>query len=341
EKRGKEESQVVVRAAEGSSAAHNTIVIDETSGAKDRDETFLRFSLLEGWRFDAQTKTPCPAEIQALSGKDASCIGFMYPLEGGTKLKTFCLLRSTQTCCYGPRPQYNQYVFVEMPEAVKFERLTPVLVRGKFIVDAQPDQGFIYRMEGVEARALGQDAPDIDPTQAAGKAGLAQFDFKALADFEKNKSAGISDALTSLDGKQMVVSGFVTNRTKDAPLNLLVSAEAWDGVKGTPPNFFNSVMAFPKDANQIPPIWKQKGVFTGTLKIERDKAQWKKNGIVSLRDAVAGVPGQGGEVKLVQDQGPGLTLVEEFLIAVFFCMATLGPRRAKPERLDSDEQSSL
>ena len=37
---------------------------------------------------------------------------------------------------------------VEMKEPVKFERFAPVTVNGRFFVDPQPKQGYIYRMEG-------------------------------------------------------------------------------------------------------------------------------------------------------------------------------------------------
>ena len=72
----------------------------------------------------------------------------MRMLGSSASIFSFCLLRSTQTCCYGPSPQYNQYLLVEMPKPVRMERMAPVLVTGKFVVDPKPDEGYIYRLEG-------------------------------------------------------------------------------------------------------------------------------------------------------------------------------------------------
>src|SRR5439155_2673977 len=118
--------------SEASAAGHNSIGIDETTLNGSGPEKFLHFSTLGQWDFKRDAQTPCPAPIRALSGQRFSSVGFMYPLETGERVKTFCPLRSTQTCCYGPRPQYNQYLLVETKEPVSFERLAPVLVHGAF-----------------------------------------------------------------------------------------------------------------------------------------------------------------------------------------------------------------
>jgi len=133
---------------EGFQAGHQTIGINER--ALERDSKTLLFSLLKKWRYDRERPAPPPERVREYDGRFVRIVGFMYPLESGREISTFCLLRSTQTCCYGPRPQYNQYVLVEMEHAVRFERLRPVQVEGAFFIDPRPDEGFIYRMDGTK-----------------------------------------------------------------------------------------------------------------------------------------------------------------------------------------------
>jgi hypothetical protein len=78
----------------------------------------------------------------------------MYPLQQGDSIQYFCLLRTTQTCCYGPRPQFNQYVFVEMMTPTPFHRLDPVSCAGTFRVEPAPDEGYIYRIEGQNCESI-------------------------------------------------------------------------------------------------------------------------------------------------------------------------------------------
>lgn len=130
-------------------AGHKTIGIDESSLGEDMGKEIpITFTTLMKWEFDPQKNFPPPETVKKLDGKKVRIIGFMYPLQEGANIQKFCLLRSTQTCCYGPRPQYNQYIFVEMGKLTQFRRLDPVSCVGVFRVDPSPDEGFIYRMEG-------------------------------------------------------------------------------------------------------------------------------------------------------------------------------------------------
>jgi hypothetical protein len=131
---------------EGFVAGHQNIGINERT--LDESDITLLFSTLKKWRYETEQPSAPPDAVQAYHGRYVRIVGFMYPLESGRKISTFCLLRSTQTCCYGPRPQYNQYVLVEMDQPVRFERLRPVMVEGDFFVEPRPDEGYIYRMAG-------------------------------------------------------------------------------------------------------------------------------------------------------------------------------------------------
>ncbi len=128
---------------------HKTIGIDEGSVVGDaRKEVQLTFRTLMAWKYDAERNSPPPEEIKTLNDRTVRLVGFMYPLQEGASIRYFCLLRTTQTCCYGPRPQYNQYVFVEMDKPTRFYRLDPVSCVGRFKVEPTPEEGFIFRMEG-------------------------------------------------------------------------------------------------------------------------------------------------------------------------------------------------
>jgi hypothetical protein len=136
---------------------HDNLTLDEStlSAAEGR----LTFAQLEQWDFSPGRSTAAPATLQALENREMVLSGFMFPLEAGKRLHHFCLLKTTQTCCYGPMPQFNQYVLVEMEKPVALVRERPVTVTGIFHLDPRPDEGYIYRMDG---RALA-DAPAEQP----------------------------------------------------------------------------------------------------------------------------------------------------------------------------------
>ena len=140
---------------------HSTIGIDESTIQEDAAKTLtLTFSRLMAWEYDADNDTPPPEKVEKLDGRKVKLTGFMYPLQQVESIQYFCLLRTTQTCCYGPRPQFNQYVFVEMDAPTPFYRLDPVACVGKFRVEPTPDEGYIYRIEGQKCESMsGKDNP--------------------------------------------------------------------------------------------------------------------------------------------------------------------------------------
>ncbi len=134
---------------------HQTIGIDEKSVVIDSDkELKLTFRALMTWKYDADSNPPPPENIKKLNDRKVRLVGFMYPLQEGASIRYFCLLRTTQTCCYGPRPQYNQYVLVEMEKPTRFYRLDPVSCVGKFKVEPTPEEGFIFRIEGKTCESI-------------------------------------------------------------------------------------------------------------------------------------------------------------------------------------------
>lgn len=321
---------------------HNTIGIDENALGSGSGEHFLHFATLGEWNFTVDSKPPCPKPIQSLNGRKFECVGFMYPLQTGEKIKDFCLLRSTQTCCYGPRPQFNQYILVEMKEPVKFERLTPVMINGKFFVEPRPDDGYIYRMEGQSLSAVGDDVPDVDPVKSAKQAKLPLFDYAPLmAMAKKPKSDGIAKSLLAISDKQVVVAGYCVSRSASQPPRLIVEKTWWDGVgQGTPPTIYNAIAVFPKDAGQVPPLWKPFQVFTGKLQVTTDSSRWSRDGIVQLRDAQIGVPGVTPSVNLSRS-GPFIPLDEKLIIAVAFILLTLGIKKKELTSAEAEDTSRV
>jgi hypothetical protein len=154
EAKNNEKGQIVIRKETGPSG-HSTIGIDESSiEAASKKALALTFSNLMTWEYDADGNSPPPEKIKKLDGRKVKLVGFMYPLQQGESIQYFCLLRTTQTCCYGPRPQFNQYVFVEMQKPTKFFRLDPVSCEGKFRVEPTPEEGYIYRVEGEKCESV-------------------------------------------------------------------------------------------------------------------------------------------------------------------------------------------
>ena len=158
-KADKKTSGVLIQKEKGPSG-HSTIGIVESSIETDAGKTHgLTFSRLMTWEYDADNDTPPPEKVKKLDGRKVKLTGFMYPLQQGDAIQYFCLLRTTQTCCYGPRPQFNQYVLVEMGTPTPFFRLDPVSCVGKFRVEPTPDEGYIYRIEGETCESIsGKDS---------------------------------------------------------------------------------------------------------------------------------------------------------------------------------------
>lgn len=144
---GADDVSVKVRDEGNLVTGHNTIGIEESELSATGDIPLLPFSLLAKWKYDVETQPPCPKKVLDENGKQVKVVGFMYPLESGGNIQNFCLLRTTQTCCYGPRPQWSQYLLTEVDTPVPFTRYAPVVVSGKFVVDPTPDEGYIYRLE--------------------------------------------------------------------------------------------------------------------------------------------------------------------------------------------------
>jgi len=325
----KRQNAVVVR-REDLSAGHNTIGIDESFQGILYGEAMLHFSTLAGWQYDRGSTSPPPPQVQALNGTTVTIMGFMYPLQAGPRLKTFCLLRTTQTCCYGPMPQYNQYVLVEMPSPVAFLRLAPVTVKGVFFAEANPAEGYIYRMEGTSVVPVTGEEADIDGRAFAEEAGLPLLDISLLASARAQDRPQLPEEIRKLDGKKVVLQGYLVGRSQPETgrgglPSILVGKHWWDGVsKGTPPDIYNTVVVFPRGERDLPPLWKEKGVFSGTARVTGDPSRFHDMGIVSLHDAVRAGAGDTGKARrIMSDPGPCIPVLYEGVLVAFLCGLSL------------------
>ena len=274
-RRQAQERDVPVLQVVTSESGHDSLQIGEQA----RRSGYLYFNTLESWAYSRESPTPCPQSVMAANGSKVKLTGFMFPLQDADNLTIFALLRSTQTCCYGPRPQYNQYVFVEMAQPVKFERLAPVVVEGRFFVDPKPDQGYIYRMEGESVRHAFPDDQPANAADFARRNNLPVFDFERLAAAKTaaDREAEITRLTADFDGKQMVLQGFVLGRTGDLQTKIMVGGYAWDGKgKGTPPSIYNAVLVSPRSAADLPPLWWQEAVFKGTVRVTKEPSERAK-----------------------------------------------------------------
>jgi len=338
--RGAPKLSVIVKQEEGA-VGHRTIGVAEASLPDQAGTQVLRFGTLAAWNYEREKSPPCPQAIAALSGNTVMVVGFMYPLETGSQVKTFCLLRSTQTCCYGPRPQYNQYLLVEMRGApVKFERLAPVMVEGRFLAEAHPEDGYIYKLEGTSACAADGEQTEIDAAAAAKAAGLMLFDFAWLEAMRPSTNGAhipVSSELAALDGRRVVVEGFCVGQTKGAAPGIILGRNWWDGVaQGTPSDLYNAVKVFLAGESEFPSRWQDRAVFTGTLHVAADPKDWPAQGVVSLRDAVKGVPGHGPNATTSHQAGPYLPLpIETVLLGSYVAAAFIQALRRSARNASS------
>ena len=259
----------VVRAEAGPDG-HTTIALREST-----EDSALTFARLGAWDF--KPGRPAPADLQGLNGQMVTITGFMYPLGPGDQLSTFCLLRSTQTCCYGPRPQFTQYLLVETTAPVALERLAPVTVHGRFQLDPQPAQGYVYRLEAATVSA--HATHPVDPEIWARDHGRDRWRWAILDQPGLVAEPPVLPPdLAALEGRRMVVDGAVHHRQETT---LLVAATAPG--QGPVPGLRQALTIHLAEGQT--PTEAPFGAWEGLLRITADPGQWPDLGVVRLEDA--------------------------------------------------------
>lgn len=313
---------VLVRTETGQSG-HTTIGIAEDNAPASA----LTFTTLGQWDFTASGGPPCPPVVQAHHGQERSLVGFMYPLSQGDHVRSFCLLRSTQTCCFGPRPQFNQYLLVETREAIPFERLRPVRVSGRFQVDPQPKQGYIYRFEDAEVTPVGHDDQPTDLAAYAREHALGVWDWTPLGILVGQEHPTIPAALSADDGKPMIISGHLLQADAGPPRQIAIGLHPLVGRPGGGvPTMFNAVTVEPAAAAALPEAWQDTIAWQGTLRVVTDSKQWDERGIIRLEQAV---PCSNSGTGLVEDRGPILGNGVQAVLILVFLLLTVGFRPVK------------
>lgn len=267
---------------------HATIGVVEANNTTDKNasENPLTFAMLGTWSYHQESPSPCPPAIQAHHGGSISLIGFMYPLTQGEMVRTFCLLRSTQTCCFGPRPQFNQYLFVETRDPVPFTRLKPIAVSGKFQVDPQPKQGYIYRVEDAVVSPVGDDVAPIDAHAYAQAQNISLWTWDALENISRAPDAVLPPALLARDGEQAVIDGFLLESNPGPPAQFMIGRYPPLGrPEGRSSAITNAITVQLQPGAQLPPLWSERVTWQGTVRIIRSSAQWGDVGVVRLENA--------------------------------------------------------
>jgi hypothetical protein len=261
---------------------HSSITVDAASQA-----SIVSFDLLGRWQVDPQVIPPPPPDIQALDKTRISLIGFMFPLAEGDQVKAFCLSATTQTCCYGPKPQFGQFVLVETAEPVPFERLRPVRVSGTFFVEARPQDGYIYRMtadtlevaqqQPLALAAVPENAISLDWQQLIKLSPRSEAEFKALT---------LPPEITAYEGKTVVLGGHLLGENRTGTQSFMVAYYPWDGCcTGVPPQIFNSLLVFMATTTESPGALVSTASFSGILQIN-PREEWLKTGIITLTQAI-------------------------------------------------------
>ncbi len=275
-------------------ASHRSVSIDETDISKS-GTGFLPFATMQLWEYDGVKKNPAPDFLMSINKTELKILGFMYPLEEGEEIKNFCILKSTQTCCYGPRPQYNQYVLIEMDKKIKFERLRPIIVSGTFFIDPRPEEGYIYRMQGHSIEIPGDEEPAKTDNIYPDTSTIEELDISIIEKFIKTIDGKKSSELEEKDfnyfknyeNKTFKINGYLTGILSRNQKKILVGKNYWDGCcTGVPPTLMNSIPVKLKSNQKIPQFWDNNVSYAGTLKVNKDAGKWIYYGIISLENSV-------------------------------------------------------
>ncbi len=291
-------------------AGHLTFGIEEASLDNIAGITNVRFSLLKTWQLEndiaaapvALKAGPPPEAVKALDRKEICIIGFMFPseAEGAVHVRSFFLVPTTQTCCYGPRPEYNQIVIVTLPEEIQYVRFKPIIVRGDFFVEPMIKDGYIYRMEGLEVAVAVEEEPvqTVDYAEIE-KKGYTRFDFGLLehldnCSFDDRGNFIFPDELQSLQGKKVVVQGYYIGRY---PLpyskigeKMLLGRYRVVEEGGRRTMFSNAVTVRFREDQVLPKIWISEAIVSGILHLHKNPRYQLTSGVVTIDEAIIGPP---------------------------------------------------
>ena len=121
---------------------------------------FVRFDKLEGWPYEDGYKG-MPKDIEKLNGKRIAMAGFMLPIDEVENIKTFYLVKSLWSCCYGVPPDVNGLVKVNVKAkkgcAYQYD---PILIVGTFRLKKVMDEDYcicIFQLDDATVKVIQLD----------------------------------------------------------------------------------------------------------------------------------------------------------------------------------------
>ena len=124
------------------------------------DAEFLRFSKIDSWIYEDGFQG-MPKSVKKLDGKQFVMAGFMLPIDEVENIKSFYLVESLWSCCFGMPPDVNGLVRVEVKakDGIAYH-YDPILVVGTFELKKTMDEDYvvcIYTLEADKVTVLDLD----------------------------------------------------------------------------------------------------------------------------------------------------------------------------------------
>ncbi|MCB9890413.1 MAG: DUF3299 domain-containing protein [Planctomycetes bacterium] len=124
------------------------------------DVPFIRFDKLDSWPYEDGYKG-MPKDLAKLDGKKVVMAGFMLPIDEVEDIKTFYLVKSLWSCCYGIPPDVNGLVKIHVAakKGIAYQ-WDPILVVGTFRLKKVMDEDYticIWQMDDAQVRVIEVD----------------------------------------------------------------------------------------------------------------------------------------------------------------------------------------
>jgi hypothetical protein len=184
-------------------------------------------------------------------------------------------------------PGLNHRVLVRWNADAAESHGRPVLVRGRFLAEPDPDAGALVRMEAESVEPAGDPPFSLSAEEASR---LPRFDYFWLEDLAFQEGRGleirIPSGLAALEGRRVAAEGYAADRNPDPPPTFLLARDAWDGCcGGVQPTHFTAVLVGPAAGEALPSPWAPHVAYAGILRLTRKPDLWAADGIARLEDA--------------------------------------------------------
>lgn len=118
---------------------------------------FIKFDRLDSWPYE-DGYTGMPKDLAKLDKKKVAMAGFMLPIDEVEDIKTFYLVKSLWSCCYGIPPDVNGLVKINVKskKGIGYQ-WDPILVVGTFRLKKVMDDDYticIWQMDDADVRVI-------------------------------------------------------------------------------------------------------------------------------------------------------------------------------------------